>query len=104
MANPAWRKGVSGNPHGRTPWKGVAIIYGELLGEFDGCNLSPADRTQLELSARLIFKATKTRDPAAQASCTNAALRIIAGIKKAKAKRKPGLSHIERLAIMEASR
>jgi hypothetical protein len=95
--------GQSGNVRGSLS---IGAIYGELLAEHAdaGRDLSAADKTLLEHAARLLVKASRTKSADPQVRATNAAMKIIDRLRKAKATRKPQLTHVERLAIMEGAR
>jgi hypothetical protein len=79
--------GQSGNARGLLS---ISSVYGALLAEHAGRELSAADKTLLEHAARLLVKATRTRAADPQVRATNAAMKIIERLRKAtRAKRTP---------------
>jgi hypothetical protein len=87
--DPAWVKGVSGNPRGLPSGMSVAVVYDQLLAEFVESNLSAADKTMPRLAAQMVAKASRTRLPDAQTRLTNTSLRIIGRLRSTKALRRP---------------
>ena len=74
MANPAWVRGVSGNPRGRPSYVALREM---LFADLNAKALTATDRTLLEQAASMLFKARSTKSIDQCARLTNSALRII---------------------------
>ena len=79
MANPAWVRGVSGNPRGRPSYVALREM---LFADLNAKALTATDRTLLEQAASMLFKARSTKSIDQCARLTNSALRIIDRIRR----------------------
>jgi hypothetical protein len=82
--------GVTGNPHGaRINRQKLQAKLAELRAVYDHGALSVMDLNRLELAAKHLIIASKTRDPNTSVRSTNAAERLLSKIERPVEKPRP---------------
>jgi hypothetical protein len=85
-----WPPGTSGNPSGSTVSKRVTVLFDAMLADFGEGALSAIDSAMLLQACRLLVRSERTADADSAVRLSNAAARLIAGLRSAKRREPAG--------------